>query len=261
MSGGVIFFDVHDTLIAKGGEEAAAAARREAVDFLKKRGYEEVTYEQYTQSWRRGIKSCLELYKTYREIEFFQWYGMILDGLGIANRKESFIYDLNAAYMKGFEPYTKVFSHVPEVLEELQQVYRLAVISNSLGVNTRIDLQVTGLSNYFEEIFISSDIGWRKPHPYIYECACNKMRIDPDKAIFVGNDLREDIEGALAKGMQPVVIDHYQTCPDIVEIALAGEEQRKVLLKVVRDFLEVREVIRNIEVVKGYVISSQEGKR
>jgi HAD superfamily hydrolase (TIGR01549 family) len=230
-----VLFDVHDTLISKGGEKAVEEARKKAVEYLNQAGYP-VSYEQYYRSWMAGIKSCLELYKAHQEINFYKWYGMILDGLGIDNQEKNFIDSLNQYYMQGFQPHTKCFPHAEEMLNILHKRYRMVITSNSLAENTRIDLKVTGLEGFFEEIVTSSMIGWRKPSAHFFNYVCQKMNINPAKAIMIGNDLKEDIEGALLNGLRPIMVDHVNAYPDVVEVT-AGDKVYQV--KVARSLLEI----------------------
>ena len=47
----------------------------------------------------------------------------------------------------------------------------------------------------------SSEVGWRKPHPAIFERALEALDVAPERAIFVGDKLSTDVAGASALGM------------------------------------------------------------
>ena len=70
---------------------------------------------------------------------------------------------------------------------------------------------------YFEHVFVSSDIGLRKPHRAAFEFVARAIGV-PAGAILFFDDLRENVEGALAAGLQAV---HVQSPAD-VQKALHG---------------------------------------
>jgi len=60
------------------------------------------------------------------------------------------------------------------------------------------DLQVMGLLDYFEydQMAISADLGFRKPHPDIFMYALNRLNVLPEETAMVGDSLKADIVGA-----------------------------------------------------------------
>ena len=49
------------------------------------------------------------------------------------------------------------------------------------------------LPDYFEEIIISSELGYSKPDPRIFNLMLEKLDVKPDEAIMVGNTISTDI--------------------------------------------------------------------
>jgi putative hydrolase of the HAD superfamily len=47
----------------------------------------------------------------------------------------------------------------------------------------------------------SSEVGWRKPHPAIFERALDALGVAAGEALFVGDKLATDVAGAAALGM------------------------------------------------------------
>src|SRR5436309_7094859 len=60
----------------------------------------------------------------------------------------------------------ELYPEVPEVLKDLQSPFQLAVISNFDG-RLRFVLQHLGISKFFSDVFISSELGADKPDPEI----------------------------------------------------------------------------------------------
>jgi putative hydrolase of the HAD superfamily len=55
------------------------------------------------------------------------------------------------------------------------------------------------------EVF-SCSCGWRKPDPRIYRLACERLDVEPDEAIFVGDGANDELAGAERVGMRSVLI-------------------------------------------------------
>jgi putative hydrolase of the HAD superfamily len=94
----------------------------------------------------------------------------------------------------------ELYPEVPGVLEQLQPRFELAVISNFDG-RLRLILQHLGISKFFSQVFISSELGADKPDPEIYRRALRLMKLKPNEALHVGNDPKRDWEAASAAGL------------------------------------------------------------
>jgi putative hydrolase of the HAD superfamily len=71
-----------------------------------------------------------------------------------------------------------------------------------------------GLSDAVDAVVLCGDVGWRKPAPDIFRNAVSKLGCEPAECIFVGDDLRWDIEGSAAVGMRPILIDRDGRHPE-----------------------------------------------
>ncbi len=101
----------------------------------------------------------------------------------------------------------EIYSEVPEVLQQLQlQGYELGVISN---FDTRFFEIVRGLrlGHLFDSITISSIVGSAKPSPKIFRHALDQHVIEPEEAMHVGDDHKEDFDGATNAHLSGVLLD------------------------------------------------------
>lgn len=93
----------------------------------------------------------------------------------------------------------------------LAQSYRLAIVSNThepyLVPN---HLAKMGLSDAFELIVLSVEVGWRKPHPGIYATALDGLGLRPEQAVFVGDNHQADYVGPRQAGMTAYLIDPHR---------------------------------------------------
>ena len=202
-----ILFDVHGTIIDKGKDKdkILTSARENVVSFLNRHGYK-VTDAGYHTVWLLNLKKHRQEWEELNEVSFYEWYRGILSDLKIDRCDETFIDELSEQWIAGFSSSTTEISPAKEVLTELKNKFLLGAVSNSLGKNTRVDLAITGFIELFDVIVTSSEVGKRKPHPFIFEYALKQLEVKPSEAIFVGDDIYEDIYGAKQVGMKTVLI-------------------------------------------------------
>jgi len=95
----------------------------------------------------------------------------------------------------------------PALLARLKQSgFALGVISNFDARVYRI-LDGLGLARFFDSITISSEAGFAKPSPRLFEAALSKHSLAPDQALHVGDSVALDIRGAAAARIPAVLID------------------------------------------------------
>lgn len=202
-----VLFDLHGTLVQKGGRESLMRALHCAAEFLRERGYPQ-TFDDYFQAWTKKIKE-VQFDGELREPSFEEWYFGILDALGIRGVDRSFIEGLNHYFMRGFEGTTTLFPATHTVLSDLKgRGYALALVSNSMAENTAADLERTGLVGRFDLLVISSEVGRRKPHPLMFQRALEGLGISASEGVFVGDDAVEDIWGAKRVGLRAILVSH-----------------------------------------------------
>jgi HAD superfamily hydrolase (TIGR01509 family) len=86
------------------------------------------------------------------------------------------------------------------VLEALRGRYRLGVVSNFYG-NLEAVCRSAGLASLFGVIVDSHRVGAEKPDPAIFHAALGPLCATPATALFIGDSLRRDREGARRIGM------------------------------------------------------------
>lgn len=71
------------------------------------------------------------------------------------------------------------------------------------------------LSPVAKDLVISSEIGFRKPHPHFYEAACRSMNLPPERVLCLGDDLENDVRGPARAGLRSVLIDRKEIPSDL----------------------------------------------
>ena len=98
-----------------------------------------------------------------------------------------------------------------EMLENLQaKGYRLFAASNSFGHLQRNRLECAGILPYFEDTYISMDIGYDKPDIRFYQEALRRCGLQPHEVLMIGDSMTTDVIGAQKAGMDALFFDRQK---------------------------------------------------
>lgn len=111
--------------------------------------------------------------------------------------------------------YIKLYSGVKDLLKNLKEKgKKVYLLSNAQRKFTENELNMFGLTKYFDGILISSDQCCSKPDIEFYEALFKKYNLEKDRSIMVGNDYISDIQGAYNFGIKSLYI-HQSISPEI----------------------------------------------
>ncbi|HEY9432319.1 MAG TPA: HAD-IA family hydrolase [Blastocatellia bacterium] len=205
----VIFFDAAGTLIeTRGcvGEIYLRAAREfgfEAEPRILQLNFERSFRRQPPLAFPVGTPETALI-----ELEKGWWRDLVravFDGLGSFPRFEDFFDELFERFRD--REFWRVYDDVEPALAELKRLgLKLGVISN---FDSRLYdvLRACRLDHFFDSIHISTRVGAAKPDPVIFQAALNHYAVEGRQAWHVGDSLREDVEGAMAAGLNAALID------------------------------------------------------
>ncbi len=127
----------------------------------------------------------------------FEEYRIAADPEQVARKYEDFL-SIGHYFLPGAE----------EAVKSLSQKYKLYMASNGTAKVQAGRLASANISQYFEEIFVSQEIGVNKPDKlYFDRCAEKIPGYDPQKAMMVGDSLTSDIQGGINAGMKTVWVN------------------------------------------------------
>jgi len=86
---------------------------------------------------------------------------------------------------------------------ESRPLFKTAILSNAWS-NARTLFLEFGLDKIFDEIFISAEVGIKKPDQAIFDLVVRQLAVKPAEVIFV-DDFSENIEAAKTVGMQAIL--------------------------------------------------------
>ncbi|EIJ42692.1 haloacid dehalogenase superfamily enzyme, subfamily IA [Beggiatoa alba B18LD] len=100
------------------------------------------------------------------------------------------------------------YPDVLPVLKRLQKRYILGTLTNGSA-----DINRVGLGDIMSFSLMASDVNAAKPHPALFEAACQRASARPEEVVHVGDDEDCDVAGALAVGMKAVWLNRIYKTP------------------------------------------------
>ncbi|MFC4358597.1 HAD family hydrolase [Halobium salinum] len=166
-----------------------------------------------------GVDADRTLLETYSEA-FFDVLGDADDPFAAAIDRTDAGVDPAAfsdAMVRTEAEHTVVVDGADAVLDTLSGEWRLGVLTNGFGPAQRAKLETVGLTDRFESVVVSGEVGARKPEPAIYRAA--EGRLAADSYVFVADDLERDVLPAVDCGWRGVLVgdDVNPSVPDGVE--------------------------------------------
>lgn len=177
-----------------------------------------------------GAEPTETLLNRYHEINKWHWEQLELGKLTrdqvLVNRFVALFQELNlsvdaAACVKSYEKNLSIGHYflpgAEETVKRLHEKYRLFLLSNGTACVQHGRLTSAGLYPYFEQVFISQEIGYNKPDKAYFDgCFSRIPGFDPKKALMVGDSLTSDIRGGINAGVKTVWVNpSHKACGDI----------------------------------------------
>ena len=189
-----LFLDMDDTILDF--HKAEAIALRKTLEGFGLKPTEAVCarYSQINREhWQRleNRELTREQVVVGRFAVLFREYGIDVEAYDVA-----MTYEANLAQGHYFLPGAE------EALAALSKKYKLYLASNGTSRVQWPRLESSGIGKYFQEIFISQDMGADKPSPEYYNACFAKIPgFDVSRAMMVGDSLTSDIRGGNNAGM------------------------------------------------------------
>lgn len=116
-----------------------------------------------------------------------------------------------AAYRRFWEPHTRTDPQVEPLWRGLRdRGLRVGVLSNTIWSRDfhREVFQRDGVLDLVDGDVYSSEIHVVKPHPEAFLAACEAVGVAPERAVYVGDRLFEDVHGPQQVGMRAIWVPH-----------------------------------------------------
>jgi putative hydrolase of the HAD superfamily len=130
-------------------------------------------------------------------------YGDLLRELGVGDA-DAFV----DAEHEVWRPAHEALGSAQALLDSLRsRGIKTGLVANSWPDPARLlrtDVAAFGLAGLLDVIVFSEEVGFRKPQPEIFLHALTQLGVDPEHAMFVGDRLETDVQGAAQVGMATV---------------------------------------------------------
>jgi putative hydrolase of the HAD superfamily len=102
-----------------------------------------------------------------------------------------------------FEPYGDVRAALAR-----WRANRLAlIVVSNWDISLHDVLRRTGLRELLDGVVCSADVGRAKPDPAVFHAALDIVGCPPERVVHIGDGLEEDVAGARAAGIEPILLD------------------------------------------------------
>lgn len=120
-----------------------------------------------------------------------------------------------------------------EALKSLSKKYKLYLASNGTARVQAGRLKSAGIIPYFQEIFVSEEMGYNKPDPaYFDACFARIPGFRKERAMMVGDSLTSDILGGIQAGIATCWVNpHHKTGSIRPDYEIESIVQLEALLK------------------------------
>ena len=176
-------FDLYGTLIDIHTDEEDEKAWEKMTLFYKGQGAD-YTPEELKESYERLVK---EESKKVSEIQVDKVFAQMYAEKGV-KADDGLVLDTCHKFREYTTEYIRLYSGAEELLKKLKEAGKnVYLLSNAQRSFTERELEMTGIKSYFDEIFISSDFGVKKPQKEFFQVLMERCGINPAESIMIGD--------------------------------------------------------------------------
>ena len=145
------------------------------------------------------------------QIEFgkdfwIKWNLKVLERLGIEENREFLAKKIDELWWEHAD--LEVYPDVVETLVQLKaKGVKTGVVTNGLKSDFQQILRKLKLTDWFDVVVGVNTCDKGKTDREIFLYALDKLRVHPEEAVFIGDSIKYDYEGAKRAGLKPLVID------------------------------------------------------
>lgn len=227
-------FDLYGTLLDIHTDEHSKNFFKKYAKWLRKQGF--------AFSWREFYTDYREIEKRYRqqeskyqnpEIQVEDVFVEVFARKGYDISKQE-AYELCESFRRISLIYLSLFPDTISCLKQLKKAgKKVYLLSNAQKSFTWQELEMTGILPYFDGVLISSEEGCMKPDPAFYQILCDRYCLDKKETIMIGNEIKSDMAGAAAAGIDGFYINRHPVFHDTPEAGYRYVSKSGSLLEVI----------------------------
>lgn len=227
------FFDLYGTLVDILTDESDPALWQKTAAYFSARGAawepQELRSAYHRETGRQEALLCA----AYPEIDLAPVFSELFRLRGVQPDADT-VADAAWFFRRTSTKHIRLYSGAWDLIDALRARGRVILLSNAQRLFTVPELQLLGLMDRFDAIYLSSDYGCKKPDPAFFGRALSDENLNPKKCIMIGNDPFTDAAGARGVGMDAYCI-RSATSPK--EAPIGAYDQPKMSLARVKRLL------------------------
>lgn len=206
-------FDLYGTLIDIHTDEYSKNFFKKYAKWLRRQGFHfewKLFYGLYVSTEKEYREKAAQTGKfAMPEIQIEEVFRDVFAANGYEISEEQTAY-LCAGFRRISLIHMSLFPDTLACLEGLKRAgKKIYLLSNAQRSFTWQELELAGLIPYFDGILISSDEKCMKPDPEFYNICCARYQLDKAQSVMIGNELKSDMAGAKAAGIDGFYINRY----------------------------------------------------
>ncbi len=204
-----IIFDLDNTLtdFMKAKEEAIRAAANAMIDAGLPLAQQEATDRIFAIYKKKGI-------------EHQRVFNLFLEDT-IGRNDDRILAAAVVAYRRARDSSLVTYPHTRLVLNRVAKAgYKMAVVSDAPRFEAWLRLTSLGLQHSFDLVLTHDDTGAHKPDPKPFQMALEMLKVEPERAVVIGDWRERDILGGRNAGLHTVYArygDQYSQYADKIE--------------------------------------------
>lgn len=205
-----VVFDMGGTLIPASGPPTAYKIHQKILHAHGvSRSLESIAAAHRKAEETLNIKQLIYL----KEHFWIKFNSIVLEELDVKENRLKIAEAIDREWWSHLKP--TVFPDVPPALNTLKsRNIKLGVISNCLENELKRNLEKSGLQNFFDITVGVDTFQSIKPEKTVFLQTLAQIGVAPDKALYVGDSLEADYEGAKKAGMKALLIDREDKVKD-----------------------------------------------
>lgn len=139
--------------------------------------------------------------------------------------------DVEMLYENTLASHDELLDGAREFLDVLKKDYHLILVSNGMPNIQHPRLKSSQLESYFEEIFISDEMGAQKPSKEFFDLVFAKIKAKKEECLVIGDSLTSDILGGHLYGIDTCFYNPKRKTSDLPTYDCASYEEILKILK------------------------------
>ena len=126
-----------------------------------------------------------------------------VEGLGMRAFEgiEALAEDMGTAYVQRAPFRTALFDGAIDVCRAFKaRGHRMFILTNGFEEVQHIKVNRSGLEPFFDGVFTSDTLGFKKPHPECFAKGLDLANSNAERAVMIGDDWECDVDGAIRAG-------------------------------------------------------------